>query len=161
MGVLLGEGEGWGGDVRGGEETWGAEPPRPAKLWGDLPEGERDEVDKTCAWLLWGLCDLIIHEFTRTERNHFVAWLLIISCGSYFYLSINVLLEFLFFFFISGGVCRLVCHLGCQARRERVWNVLMAGPVLSKISPSLLPWKKWGGIGLRIFAGLIHGCASR
>ena len=30
-------------------------------------------VDKSCTWLIWGLCDLIIHEFTHTERNHFVA----------------------------------------------------------------------------------------
>lgn len=30
-------------------------------------------VDKRCTWLIWGPCDLIIHEFTHTERNHFVA----------------------------------------------------------------------------------------
>lgn len=39
----------------------------------DLPGGNWDEVDKSSAWLLWGLCNLIIHEFTRAERNNFVA----------------------------------------------------------------------------------------
>lgn len=56
-----------------GEETGGGEPPRTAKVRGDLPGGSGDEVDKSCARLLWGPYGLIIHEFTRTERNNFAA----------------------------------------------------------------------------------------